>query len=136
VPHESRELARILEVSDVATLAFVLAAFLDPVQAGIVLAFVLVHRGPQPIVVAGVVAAVVSETVMALAADGYMWGELIVPRAVSSLMQAAVLCWLIRLIQLARRGVAPIGGGRALGNAGATPGSLEGGGVLPSRAGS
>ncbi len=52
-----------------ATLGFVLAAFLDPVQAGIVLAVVLVHRGALPIIVAGGCAALASETVMAFAAD-------------------------------------------------------------------
>jgi hypothetical protein len=85
-----------------ATLAFVLAAFLDPVQAGIVLAVILAHRGALPIVVAGVFAAVVSETIMALAADAYVWGEFILPRAVSSLMQAAVLCWIVRAIRSMR----------------------------------
>lgn len=111
-----------------ATLAFVLAAFLDPVQAAIVLAVVLVHRGSQPIVVAGVVAAVVSETVMALAADGYVWGELIGPRAVSALLQAAVLCGVVRFIRLARGGAAPSDAGRAAGNATASFGSAGGGG--------
>ena len=36
-----------------ATLGFVLAAFLDPIQAGIVLAVVLVYRGALPVIVAG-----------------------------------------------------------------------------------
>jgi len=117
-----------------ATLAFVLAAFLDPVQAGIVLGVILVHRGPLPIIVAGAIAAVVSETVMVLAADDYMWGELIAPRVVSSLLQAAVLCWLVRFIRPSRIGgrVAPTGASRAQGNATATFGSLGGGGSLSS----
>ena len=97
-----------------ATLAFVLAAFLDPVQAGVVLAVILVHRGALPVVVAGVFAAVVSETVMALAADAYVWGEFILPRVVSSLMQAAVLCWIVRAVRPGG-GVASTGEGRAPG---------------------
>jgi hypothetical protein len=87
-----------------ATLAFLLAAFLDPVQAGIVLAVVLVHRGPLPVIVAGVAAAAVSETVMALAADGYTWGELIAPRMVASLLQATALWWVVRLVRSMRMG--------------------------------
>ena len=115
-----------------ATLAFVLAAFLDPVQAGIVLAVALVHRGPQPVIVAGVVAGVVSETVMALAADGYTWGELIAPRVVSSLMQAAVLCWIVRFVRTRRAvaRVAPTGARRASADAAASFGSLGAGGPL------
>lgn len=118
-----------------ATLTFVLAAFLDPVQAAIVLAVVLVHRGPQPIIVAGVIAGVVSETVMALAADGYVWGELIAPRLVSALMQAAVLCWILRVVRpgLGRGAVGPRGAGRARGSPAQTFASLGGGGPLPSR---
>lgn len=111
-----------------ATLSFVLTAFLDPVQAGIVLAvldpvqagivlaIILIYRGTLPIIVAGVIAAVASETVMALAADGYVWGEFILPRVVSSLMQAAVLCWIVRAVRSIRvGGVASTGDGRAPG---------------------
>jgi uncharacterized membrane protein YeaQ/YmgE (transglycosylase-associated protein family) len=82
----------------------VLATFLDPVQAGIALAVVLVYRGALPAIVAGVVAAVVSETVLALAAAGYTWGEWFAPRVVSSLLQAAVLCWVVRLVRSMRMG--------------------------------
>src|SRR5262245_18498572 len=74
------------------TVAFLLAAFLDPVQAALVLAVLLLYRGPQPILVAAAAAAVASETVIMLAAADYMWGELIAPRLVASLMQA-VLIW-------------------------------------------
>ena len=35
------------------TLAFLIAACLDPVQAALVLAIVVAYRGPLPIVVAG-----------------------------------------------------------------------------------
>jgi hypothetical protein len=82
-----------------ATLAFLLAAFLDPVQAALVLAIVLGYRGPQPILIAAAVAATASETIMMLAAADYTWGELVVPRLASSLMQAAVLCPAVRLIR-------------------------------------
>jgi uncharacterized membrane protein YeaQ/YmgE (transglycosylase-associated protein family) len=116
-----------------ATLSFVLAAFLDPIQAGIVLAVVLVHRGALPVIVAGVVAAVVSESIMALAADDYMWGEFVAPRLVSSLMQAAVLCWVVRWVRSLRAGgsAAPAGAGGSAGNAAAAFGSLGGRGALP-----
>ena len=116
-----------------ATLAFVLAAFLDPVQAGIVLAVVLVHRGPLPVLVAGAVAALVSETVMALAADAYTWGELVAPRMVSALLQAAVLCWVVRWVRSIRAGIgaAQAGPRGSAGNAAAMLGSLAGGGALP-----
>jgi hypothetical protein len=111
-----------------ATLAFVLAAVLDPVQAGIVLAIILVHRGPHPVVVAGVMAAILSETATVLAADNYMWGELIAPRAASSLMQAAILGWVVRLVRQIRVGgdIAPTGVSPSGGNATAslTAGSL------------
>lgn len=85
-----------------ATLAFLFAAFADPVQAALVLAIVLAYRGPQPVAVAGATAAAVSETVVVLAADGYTWGELIAPRLVASLMQAALLVWIVRLVRHAR----------------------------------
>jgi hypothetical protein len=115
-----------------ATLDFVLSAFLDPVQAAIVLAVILIHRGAQPVVVAGVVAALLAETVMALAADAYLWGELIGPRVFSALMQAAVLVWIGRLIQLVRvGGDAPSVAGRASGSRAAF-GSLGGAGSIAS----
>jgi hypothetical protein len=113
-----------------ATLSFVLAAFLDPVQAVIVLALVLVHRGTLPIVVAGVGAALLTETVMALAVDGYVWGEWIWPRLASSLLQAALLCWVVRFARLALAG-ARGAAGRASGHAAAF-GSLGGGDPLSS----
>lgn len=81
-----------------ATLEFLLAAVLDPVQAALILVIVLAYRGPLPIPVAAVLAAVVTETIMVLAADDYTWGELLSPRLVSSLMQAVVLCWAVRLV--------------------------------------
>jgi hypothetical protein len=85
-----------------ATLAFLLAALLDPVQAALVLVIVLVYRGPQPILVAATVAAAVSETIILMAAFDYTWGELIVPRLASSLVQAAALCWLVGLVRPTR----------------------------------
>ena len=102
-----------------ATLAFVLAACVDPVQAGLVLAIILVHRGPQPILVAAAVAAVVSETASVLVADEHAWGELLAPRAVASLLQAAILAWLVRFIRQSRTGgdVAQAEAGAASGNA-------------------
>jgi hypothetical protein len=114
-----------------ANLEFVLAAFLDPVQAAIVLAVILIHRGAQPIAVAGIAAALLAETVMALAADTYLWGELIGPRLLSSLMQAAVLVWIGRFIQLVRAGGARSAAGRASGNRAAF-GSVGGGGPMAS----
>jgi len=92
---------------DMATLAFLVAACLDPVQAVLVLAFVVAYRGVQPILVAGAAAALVTETTMALAASGYVWGELIAPRLVAALMQAAVLLLAVRIV----RGVAGCAGG-------------------------
>jgi hypothetical protein len=81
-----------------------MAACLDPVQAALVLALVVVYRGPLPTVVAGSAAALIAETVMALAADGYVWGELFAPRLVAALLQAVAavaLVWAVR--QVARR---------------------------------
>jgi hypothetical protein len=78
---------------------FLPAALLDPVQAALVLAVVLVWRGPAPIPVAAVAVAVASETVMALAAADYTWGEMMVPRLVSSMLQAALLCWVVGLVR-------------------------------------
>ncbi len=99
-----------------ASLAYLLAVFLDPVQAALVLAIVLVYRGPQPVIVAGAVAATASETIMVAAASGYTWGELILPRLVACLMQAAVLHWIVRAILrlseaggTARRGLSWLG---------------------------
>jgi hypothetical protein len=80
-----------------AMLEFLPAALLDPIQAALVLAVVLVWRGPAPVPIAAVAAAVASETVMALAAADYTWGEMMVPRLVSSLVQAALLCWIVGL---------------------------------------
>jgi hypothetical protein len=102
-----------------ATLDFVLAASLDPVQAVFVLAVVLVYRGPHPIIVAGAIAALVAETVMLVAADDYLWGELIAPRAVSCFVQAAALCWIVRAIRQGRGRVAPARSNPAPGGNGA-----------------
>jgi hypothetical protein len=98
------------------TLEFLMAACLDPVQAALVLALVVVYRGPLPTVAAGCAAALIAETVMALAADGYVWGELFAPRLVAALLQAVVAVaavWAVR--QVARSAgvalglVAPLG---------------------------
>ncbi len=116
-----------------ATLGFVLAAFLDPVQAGIVLAVVLVHRGALPVIVAGLAAALVSESVMALAADDYAWGELLMPRVVSALMQAAVLWWVVRWARALRSSgsTAPTRAGETAGSAPAGFAPLGGRHPLP-----
>jgi hypothetical protein len=82
-----------------AMLEFLPAALLDPVQAALVPAVVLVWRGPAPVPVAAIAAAVASETVMALAAADYTWGEMMVPRLVSSMLQAALLCWIVGLVR-------------------------------------
>jgi len=87
-----------------AMLEFLPAALLDPVQAALVLAVVLVWRGPAPIPVAAVAVAVASESVMALAAADYTWGEMMVPRLVSSLVQAALLCRIVGLVRPGPRG--------------------------------
>jgi hypothetical protein len=85
-----------------AMLEFLPAALLDPVQAALVLAIVLAWRGPAPIPVAAVAVAVASETVMVLATADYTWGEMMVPRLVSSLVQAALLCWIVGLVRSSR----------------------------------
>ena len=112
---ESRKLAEAQRFA-MASLAYLLAVFLDPVQAALVLAIVLAYRGPQPVIVTGMVAAAVSETIMVAAASGYTWGELILPRLVACLMQAAVLHWIVRAILrpseaggTARRGLSWLG---------------------------
>ena len=79
------------------TLAFIVAAFLDPLQAGIVLAVLCLYQRPMPILVAALVAVVASETIMAFAGPGYLWGELIIPRLLASLLQASTLYWVVRL---------------------------------------
>jgi hypothetical protein len=76
-----------------ATLAFLLAAFLDPVQAALVLVVALAYRGPLPILVAGATAALVAETFMLLVFADYPWGQWIAPRLVAALWQAVILCW-------------------------------------------
>ena len=58
------------------TLAFLVAACLDPVQAApSARSSFIAYRGPQPVLAAGAAAALATETVMALAAAGYVWGE-------------------------------------------------------------
>ncbi|MFZ1106586.1 MAG: hypothetical protein WAN86_27615 [Hyphomicrobiaceae bacterium] len=95
------------------TLAFLVAACLDPAQAALVLVVVLAYRGPQPVLVAGAAAALATETVMALAASGYVWGELIAPRLVAALLQAAALVVAVRIVRSAARGTgAALGFGR------------------------
>lgn len=96
-----------------ATLAFLRDAGLDPVQAALVLVIVLVYRGSEPILVAGTAAAVIAETVMALAADGYTWGEWIAPRLVSAVLQATVLFWTVSLVRSVARSVMAGSGGVA-----------------------
>jgi hypothetical protein len=99
------------------TLAFLLAAFLDPIQAALVFAILLLYRGPQPILIAAAAAAAVSETVIMLAAVDYTWGELIAPRLVASLMQAVLLAWIVRLLRPSAAGaVARSGAQRLAGN--------------------
>ena len=66
-----------------ATLEFLLAALLDPVQAALVLVAVLAYRGPLPVLVAAAAAVIASETIMGLAAADYTWGEAIAPRLAS-----------------------------------------------------
>jgi hypothetical protein len=80
------------------TLAFIVAAFLDPLQAGIVLAVLCLYHRSMPILVAALVAVVASETIMAFAGPGYMWGELIAPRLLAALLQASTLFWVVRFI--------------------------------------
>jgi hypothetical protein len=80
-------------------LAVLVATFLDPVQAALVLTILLLYRGPQPVLVAAAAAAAASETVIMLAAVDYTWGELIAPRLAASLMQAVLLGWIVRLIR-------------------------------------
>jgi hypothetical protein len=87
-----------------ATLEFLLAAILDPVQAALVLALILAYRGPLPIVVVATAAAVASETVTVLAAADFAWGETLLPRLIASLVQTAVLHSGIRLIWPSRAG--------------------------------
>lgn len=85
------------------TLEFLIKACLDPVQAALVLVIMLAYRGSHPVLVAGVTGATVAETIMTLAAAGYMWGELIAPRLVAALLQAAVLYWTVRIVLIAAR---------------------------------
>jgi hypothetical protein len=95
------------------TLAFLIAACLDPVQAALVLAIVVAYRGPLPIVVAGAAGALITETVMMLAAADYVWGELIAPRLVAALAQAAVSVLAVWAVRSAARGAgAALGIGR------------------------
>jgi hypothetical protein len=97
-----------------ATLEFLLAAILDPVQAALVLVLILAYRGPLPIVVVAAAAAVAAETVVVLAAVDYTWGETLLPRLIASLVQTAVLhsgtrlIWPSRAVDPAqRRGAEP-----------------------------
>jgi hypothetical protein len=83
-------------------LEFLLAALLDPVQAVLVLAVILAYRGPVPVAVAAVMAAVASETITALAVADYTWGEMMPPRLLSSVAQAAMLYWIVDLIWASR----------------------------------
>jgi hypothetical protein len=85
-------------------LEFLHAALLDPVQAALVLVVVLAYGGPLRLVVAAIAASVISETIMAVAGAGYTWGEMMAPRLVSSLAQAAVLCWIVGAIWPGRAG--------------------------------
>jgi hypothetical protein len=111
-----------------AILAFLLATLLDPVQGALVLAAVLLYRGPQPILVAGAAAAAVSETVTVVAAVDYTWGELLVPRLAASLAQAAALWWLAGLMRQTRAaGDAPQAEKPFAGEATAALGSLPAG---------
>ena len=115
------------------TLNFLLAASLDPVQAALVLAIVLAYRGPQPLMMSGVAAALVTEAVMVLVAPGYVWGELIAPRIVSALLQAAVLLGCIRLAGWGARRVGAwfVSGGSGPGELAGLEAAASGGGATP-----
>ena len=93
-------------------LAFIPTAFLDPVQAAIVLADLCFYRGPLPIIVAAGITTVASETLISLATQTYTWGELLTPRLIAALMQAAVLHWVVRAI--GQRLATPRGSGRRI----------------------
>src|SRR5262249_4011652 len=69
----------------------VLVVFLDPVQAGIVLALVLLHRGLLSIIVAGGGAAAASGAVVAVAAPGRTLGGACAPRPGAALLPSAPL---------------------------------------------
>src|SRR5262249_46494185 len=101
------------------TLEFLVAASLDPVQAALVLAFVIACRGFEPVLISGVAAALVTETIMALAAPDYVWGELIAPRLVAALLQAVVLVLVLWAVRRAARSAAAALGRLASG--GSTP---------------
>jgi hypothetical protein len=101
------------------TLSFLVAACLDPVEAVLVLTIALFYPGPQPVLVAGAAAALVTETIMAFAASGYVWGELMAPRLVAALLQAAVLVVAIRIVRSAARSAgAALGVGRLVSGGG------------------
>jgi hypothetical protein len=70
-----------------------------------------------------VAAAAVAETVMVLAAVDYGWGELMAPRLVASVTQAALLGWLVRLARQLRMGSAAAGSGVVRPGAGRLPAS-------------
>ena len=78
----------------------------SPVLA-IVLAVICFYRGPLPIIVAAGITTVLSETLISLATQAYTWGELLTPRLIASLMQAALLYWVVRAIG---QRIAPSGG--------------------------
>jgi hypothetical protein len=96
------------------TLAFLIAACLDPVQAALVLAIVIAYRGPLPTVVGGIAGALITEIIMMLAAPGYVWGELIAPRLVAAMLQASASVLVVWVARSAARSVgAALGVGRA-----------------------
>jgi hypothetical protein len=86
------------------TLASLMAACLDPAQAGLVLAIVIAYRGPLPTVLAGAAGALSAETFMAFAAAGYGWGELFAPRLVAALLQASAAAFIVWVARSAARG--------------------------------
>lgn len=90
-----------------ATLAFLVAALLDPVQAALVLALMLAYRGPQPVLVAAAATAAISETVTVMAGIDYSWGEMLAPRLTAALVQAGALWWLMKLVRQALSGARP-----------------------------
>jgi hypothetical protein len=81
----------------------ILISFLDPFRALITSACIPLLRSPWVILLAGAVSAIAAESILSAAVVDRAWGEGFIEGAIGSLMQAAVLYWIVGRIRWSRQ---------------------------------
>jgi hypothetical protein len=77
----------------------IVLSFLDPVRALITFLCLFASRGRWPIVIGGIVSAVICETLLTLLQYTYFWGQGIGAGTAASLLQAALMFRIARSLR-------------------------------------